>query len=188
MDTNQSVDEVTFTAFDFETTGLHAGLDRIVEVGAVRFKGAQVLDELSSLVNPGTEISEDALSVSGITNDMVSQAPSISEVLPRFLKLCEGTVIVAHNASFDLGFLRAALQEAGLPEVENRVVDTHALAQRAFPRQKSYGLQSLVEMLGLPENNAHRALDDARQCKRLFEACCRELAFMGELTLQEVLT
>jgi DNA polymerase III alpha subunit (gram-positive type) len=97
-------------------------------------------------------------------------------------------VLLAHNASFDAGFLRAALQETGLGELDNLIIDTQALAQRAFPRLKSYALQSLVEHLGIPPNNAHRALDDSVVCMKLFLSCAEALSFMGQLSLEEVLT
>ncbi|MFW6253124.1 MAG: PolC-type DNA polymerase III [bacterium] len=188
MNDNAPVSRTVFAAFDFETTGLHAGLDRIVEVGIVRFRGQEILGELSALVNPGMQISDDAAAVSGITTDMVAAADPVDVVLPDFMALCDNAVLIAHNASFDMGFLRAALQGAGLPDVSNRVIDTQVLAQRAFPRQKSYALQALVEMLEFPENSAHRALDDAIQCMRLFLACSDVLSFMGDVQLKDVYT
>ncbi|TVQ23591.1 MAG: 3'-5' exonuclease [Spirochaetaceae bacterium] len=188
MHDDAAVSKTIFAAFDFETTGLHAGLDRIVEVGIVRFRGDQILGELGTLVNPGMEIPDDAAAVSGITTDMVTGADPIDVVLPDFMALCDNAVLIAHNASFDMGFLRAALQSAGLPDVTNRVIDTQVLAQRAFPRQRSYALQSLVELVGLPENSAHRALDDAVTCMRLFHACADALSFMGEVQLRDVYT
>ncbi|MFP4644658.1 MAG: PolC-type DNA polymerase III [Spirochaetales bacterium] len=188
MNTRASVLDTAFTAIDFETTGLHAGLDRIVELGAVRFRGDVIEAEIEQLVNPECDISEDAAGVSGIDSEMIRDKPVIAEVLPDFMAVCEGSVLVAHNASFDMGFLRAALHETGLPEVNNRVIDTQLLAQRAFPRQRSYSLQALIEMLEIPPNNAHRAKDDAYMCMKLFLACADQLSFMGEVTLEEVLT
>ena len=188
MNMEQSVSSTVFTAFDFETTGLHAGLDRIVELGAVRFRGDSIEAEIEQLVNPECEIPEDAVGVSGIDSEMIRNKQVIAEVLPDFMAMCEDSILIAHNASFDMGFLRAALQETGLPEVNNRVIDTQVLAQRAFPRQRSYSLQALIEMLEIPPNNAHRARDDAYMCMKLFHACADRLSFMGEVTLKEVLT
>ena len=188
MNDNAPVSKTVFAAFDFETTGLHAGLDRIVEIGIVRFRGEEILGQLGALVNPGMAIPDDAAAVSGITTEMVADAHPIDVVLPDFMALCDHAVLIAHNASFDMGFLRAALQSAGLPDVTNLVIDTQVLAQRAFPRQKSYALQALVEMLGFPENSAHRALDDAIQCMKLFLACANSLSFMGDVQLKDVYT
>ncbi len=187
-DPSSPVTSVTFTAFDFETTGLYPASDRIVEFGAVRFIGASVIESFERLANPGIPISQDAATVSGIADADVANAPPVGRVVPEFLSFLGDTVLLAHNAPFDLGFLRAALLGLGLAEVENPVVDTQALAMRAFPRRKSYGLQNLATELGLPPNRAHRALDDAMMCMRLFLRCVDELSFMGDLELREVLT
>lgn len=188
IDTTKGVGEFTFVAFDFETTGLHPAVDRVVEFGAVRFTVGTELAEFEELANPGMKINPDAARVSGITDEMVAGKPSIEEVLPRFMEFAGDAILIAHNAAFDTSFLRAELQRAGHPTVENLIIDTQTLAQKAFPGKKSYSLQNLVEMLGIPENNAHRARDDARQCMRLFEHCVQALSFMGDLPIGDVLT
>lgn len=188
IDTTVPVTECTFVAFDFETTGLHPAVDRIVEFGAVRFAVGRELAEFGELADPGIPIHADASRVSGITTEMVAGKAPVEAVLPRFIEFAGSAILVAHNAEFDTGFLRAELQRAGLPTVENLIIDTQMLAQKAFPGKKSYSLQNLVEMLGIPANTAHRARDDARQCMRLFEHCVQALSFMGDLPLAEALT
>lgn len=188
IDTTIPVTECTFVAFDYETTGLHPAVDRIVEFGAVRFMIGRELAEFGELANPGIPIHPDAARVSGISDEMVLGKPAVAEVLPRFMEFAGNAILVAHNAEFDAGFLRAELHRAGLPTVENLIIDTQALAQKAFPGKKSYSLQNLVEMLGIPLNTAHRARDDARQCMRIFEHCVQALSFMGDLPLADVLT
>jgi DNA polymerase III epsilon subunit family exonuclease len=188
MDVSTSVSDTTFTAFDFETTGLEPALHRIVEFGAAKFKAGQVIDTFEALVNPGVAIDGDAGKVSGITNEMVQDKPSVESMLAPFSEFIAGSVLIAHNAAFDVGFLRAALDAAGLPPVKNLIIDTQVLAQKAFPRLKSYSLQNLVTELNIPQGNAHRALDDAIMCMKLFLACADELSFMGEISLEEVLT
>ncbi len=188
MDVSSSISEVTFTAFDFETTGLEPAVHKIVEFGAAKFVGPKVVDTFEGLVNPGVLIDADAGKVSGITNEMVQDKPRVESLLGPFVEFLEGTVLVAHNAAFDLGFLRAALDAADLPPVKNPIIDTQVLAQKAFPRLKSYSLQNLVAELNLPQGNAHRALDDAIMCMKLFLAAADELSFMGEISLEEVLT
>jgi DNA polymerase III epsilon subunit family exonuclease len=183
-----SVTETTFVAFDFETTGLYPSRDRIIEFGAVKFRDRAEIDTFDALVNPGIPIPVEAGDVSRITDEMVQDKPPIGEVLPQFVDFVSDAVLVAHNAEFDMGFLRTALQETGLGDIRNNLIDTQILAQRAFPRQKSYSLQNLVQELQLTGGNAHRALDDSRMCMRLFHACAEELSFMGEITLEEVLT
>ena len=187
MDPDTSLADVTLTAFDFETTGLHAGIDKIVEFGAVQFRDGTQTGSFEALCNPGIPIHPDAARVSGITDDMVAGQPSVPEVLQRFIDFVGDSVLVAHNAQFDLGFLRAALLEFGLPDMKNQVIDTQKLAQRAFPGQKSYALQNLVAHLGIPPNTAHRAKDDAYMCMRLFTAAADALSFMGDITIGEVL-
>jgi DNA polymerase III subunit epsilon len=187
IDTGRSVTELTFVAFDFETTGLHPAVDRVVEFGAVRFTVGTELADFGQLCDPGIPIHPDAARVSGITSAMVLGQPRVEEVLPRFMEFVGDAILLAHNAEFDAGFLRAELQRIGLPTVDNLILDTQVLAQKAFPGKKSYALQSLVEMLGIPANTAHRARDDARQCMRLFEHCVDALSFMGDLPLGDLL-
>jgi DNA polymerase III epsilon subunit family exonuclease len=182
------VSEVTFAAIDFETTGLYPTSDRIVEFGAVRFRGIEIAGEFELLANPGIPIGAEAAAVSGITDEKVAGARPVDEIVPEFLEFLGDAVLVAHNAPFDVGFLRAAVAALGLGEVTNPIVDTQTLAIKAFPRRKSYSLQNLATELGLPPNRAHRALDDAIMCMRLFHKCVDELAFMGDLELKEVLS
>lgn len=118
---------------------------------------------------------------------MLQGKPPIGEVLQRFLGFIEGTALIAHNADFDMGFLRAALHATGAGKIQNPIIDTQKLARKAYPRQQSYALQNLVEKLGIPTNKAHRALDDAIQCMKLFQVCTDELSFMGDISLKEIL-
>lgn len=182
------VSALTFVAFDFETTGLYPASDRIVEFGAVRFAVGRELGEFGLLANPGRPIPAGASEVSGITDAMVAGAAAAEQILPEFMAFVGDAILVAHNADFDAAFLRAELDRAGMPPMGNLIIDTQVLAQKAFPGKKSYALQSLVEMLGIPANTAHRATDDARQCMRLFFHCVDALAFMGDLRLEEIVT
>ena len=188
MDSSLSVSDITFVAFDFETTGLHPATDRIIELGAVKFRDRAVLGTFDMLVNPGIAITDAAVNVSGITAEMLASEPAVEQALPDFMEFISGAVLIAHNAPFDMSFLRAALEVAGMGDVSNTVIDTQVLAQKAYPRLRSYSLQNLVTELGLTRGNAHRALDDAVMCKDLFLTCAETLSFMGEITLGEVLT
>lgn len=188
MDVTTPVGEIEFVAFDFETTGLNPAVDRIVELGAVRFQRGAIIAEFNELVNPGISIGADSARITGITDAMVADKPPVTDGLKRFTRFLGQAVLMAHNATFDLGFLRAALQSAGMSGVDNQVIDTQLLAMKAFPRQKSYALQNLADELKLPRKNAHRATDDAELCMRLFLASVDALSFMGDLELGEVLT
>jgi len=187
MDRSTPVSEITFVAFDFETTGLSAEKDSIVEFGAVKFNGSKILDSFQSLIDPERSIPLDASQVSGINDAMVKGQPLLPSVLPGFMQFIEGSVLIAHNAGFDLGFLRKACALHGLPLPENLVLDTQVIARKAFPGQKSYSLQNLVNFLRFPPNQAHRAKDDAIMCMKLFNACVAELSFMGELALADIM-
>ncbi len=186
-DLKSPVSSVIFTAVDFETTGLYAAMDRIVEFGAVKFVGTRVVDTFDRLANPGMPMSADAASICGISDTDLVDAPPVADLVPEFIRFLGDSVLIAHNAPFDLGFLRTAVLSMGMPEIANPVVDTQALAIKAFPRRKSYSLRNLARELALPVNRAHRALDDATMCMRLFHRCVEELSFMGEMELGEVL-
>jgi DNA polymerase III epsilon subunit family exonuclease len=164
-----------FVAFDVETTGLVAGVDRVVEVAAVSFQGDEVLDSFSRLVNPGARMPAVATRVTGITDEMIADAPPPSSVLPKFLAMLNQGTPVAHNAGFDVAFVCVEVEEAGLLPPRGQVLDTRGLARRAFPGRFSYSLVNLVQDLKLETPGAHRALSDAHACRQLFLACVREL-------------
>ncbi|GAB6089550.1 3'-5' exonuclease [Spirochaeta dissipatitropha] len=187
MDLQTPLADIMCTAFDFETTGLRAGSDRIVEFGAVQFKDGRQTGVFEALCNPGMPIHPDAARVSGITDDMVSSEPPVLEVLRQFIDFIGDSVLIAHNASFDIGFLRAALLEHGLPDIQNKVIDTQKLARKAFPGQKSYSLQNLIAFLNIPPNTAHRAKDDAYMCMKLFLAAAESMSFMGDISIGELM-
>ena len=171
----------TFLALDFETTGLDPARDRVVEIGALRFAaawgegGPSFREEgaLSALVDPGMPMPPAARGIHGISDEDLAGAPPFAAVAPALLALCEGAVIVAHNALFDLSFLRAELARAGLPLPRNAPLDTRNLARESFPGAGSYRLGALSAMLGIDGGRAHRALDDARTCMLLLAACAR---------------
>jgi len=187
IDKNQPVSTIQFVAFDFETTGLQANRDHIVEFGAVKFQGGKVVDTFQALVDPGIAMSPEVSRISGITTDMLTGKPKLGEVLPAFLDFLKDSVLIAHNADFDAGFLRSAIQKERLSSLQNLIIDTVGLSKRAFPGQKSYSLQNLCAFLKFPPNQAHRALDDSVMCMKLFAACAEALSFMGDLPLADVI-
>ena len=149
---------------DVETTGWLADSASITEIGAVRLAGDQPVREFSALVNPGTPIPADITALTGITDSMVAGAPPIGEVLPRFIEFARGSVIVAHNAPFDLGFLTAACADSGIDWPPSAVIDTAVLARLlltsgAVPDHK---LTTLASYFGTETDPCHRALADAR--------------------------
>jgi DNA polymerase-3 subunit epsilon len=167
--------DLSFVAFDLETTGLSPQLDRIVEIGAVKFVDGKETARWGQLINPEMAMPPGAAAVNGITDDMLKGQPTVRESLPEFLKFIGNAVLVAHNAAFDLGFVRSAMGRLGLGMLANDFVDTRVMAQRAFPGRPNYKLQSLAVDLGIEALEAHRAVDDARVCLGVFQACLKEL-------------
>jgi DNA polymerase III epsilon subunit family exonuclease len=164
-----------FVAFDLETTGLYPEVDRITEIGAVRFGLNEALSQYETLIDPERPIPPDASRVSGITDDMVRGKPRLEEKLDEFLAFAGRAILVAHNARFDGGFLRAALLRAGLPLVANPLFDTRLLAKTLWPEWRSYSLGKTLEFLGFARDNLHRALGDALACRDVFLACLKKI-------------
>jgi DNA polymerase III subunit epsilon len=158
-------------AFDVETTGLVAGVDRIIELAAVSFQGERTIDVFSTLVDPGIPVPASATAINGISDDMIRGRPPVAEALTGFLALLATGTPVAHNAVFDVSFVSVDLTARGLPAPAGPVLDTRSLARRAFPRRTSYSLGNLARDLALPTDGAHRALADALACRRLFQRC-----------------
>lgn len=167
--------DLVFVAFDLETTGLSPQLDRIVEIGAVKFVDGKETAKYGVLVNPEMAMPPGAAAVNGITDAMLEGKPTIREVLPEFLTFIQGAVLVAHNATFDLGFIRSSMARQGLGQLANDFVDTRVMAQKAYPGRPNYKLQSLALDLGVKALEAHRAEDDARVCLEVFQACLKQL-------------
>lgn len=149
-----------FIVFDIETTGLYPMKDRITEIGAVKIRQGKLVDRFSELINPSIPIPENITKLTGITNAMVKDKPDIKEVLPRFLAFAGKSPLVAHNASFDTGFIRAKANELGL-EINNVVIDTLQLSRMLLPDLKKHKLNLVCEYLGISLENHHRAADDA---------------------------
>lgn len=157
-----------FIVFDLETTGLDSGTQRITEIGAVRVKNGKVVDEFSSFVNPGIPIPDEVVIKTGINDSMVKDAPGEEQAVPAFLEFCgKNTLLIAHNARFDIGFLNAACKRLSI-DFENPYLDTLALSRQVFPELKSHKLEKVVKHLDLPEFTAHRACSDAAALAAVF--------------------
>jgi DNA polymerase-3 subunit alpha (Gram-positive type) len=166
---NTPVSEAVFVAFDTETTGFSRDQDRMVEIGAVKFLGdGTVLAATNWLVNPQREIPFYATEVHGITTEMVADAPVFSNVWKQFEVFCGDALLMAHNANFDVGFLRAELERAGIDAPALPVVDTLPLFRNWFPNAKSHSLGRLTEELGVSGTSYHRAEADAFHILNLF--------------------
>jgi len=149
-----------FTVFDLETTGMNPRFDRIVEMAAIHVDVDGCETRFQSLVNPGCPIPWAATNVHHITNEMVADAPKFHEIAPKFLELAHGSVLVAHNARFDLGFLQESLARCGNQPWNGKTMDTVRLARTTFAGLPSYSLQNLRISLNLPDPpglDPHRA-------------------------------
>lgn len=181
----QNLDD-TYVVFDIETTGLSKEKEMITEIGAVKVADGKIIDRFSTFVNPQRPISAEITKLTGITDDMVKDAPTIENVLPEFLKFCEDTVLVAHNASFDTGFIRIAVERAGLGELHHTIVDTLELARALLPELNKHKLDIVCEHLGVTLNGHHRAVNDAEATAEVFIKFLDMLAEKKIFTLDEI--
>ena len=152
-----------FVAFDLETTGLSSRTDTIIEIGAVIMKSGKEIDRFQTFVAPGRKLEQKIIDLTGITDAMLVDAPSIEKVLPKFLEFVGDRVLVAHNSDFDTGFIRAACEKMGLT-YDYTAADTLILSQNLLPQLSKFKLDVVANALSLPEFNHHRAADDAAIC------------------------
>ncbi|MCL2070719.1 MAG: PolC-type DNA polymerase III [Oscillospiraceae bacterium] len=167
-----------FIVFDVETTGLSPGDCRITEIGAVKLRDMEIVEEFSTFVNPDVPIPDEVIKINGITNDMVKDAPYEKEAFEKLIEFCGGTsdaALIAHNAGFDTGFLRSGFARCGL-DYNFAAIDTLALSRAATPDLKKHSLDSMVNHYKLGSFNHHRALDDARVTALLFKRIVSDAA------------
>jgi len=165
-----------FCAFDTETTGLNPEHERVIEIGAVKFNKDGVIDTYSQLINPKMTLPPICMELSHITQDMVDDKPVFFDVYKDFLKFTEGTILLAHNAQFDLRFINEELSKLNQSPLKNQTIDTLRFSRTVFPKPEttSWKLSSLAQKLNIEVKEAHRALDDARVCMELFLKCTEE--------------
>ena len=174
-----------YVVFDLETTGFSQEKDKIIEIGAVRVKNGKICEKYSTFVNPERGIPERITDLTSITNDMVKEAPTIETVLPEFLEFIGDSVLVAHNAGFDHGFIRQKAEEQG-KKTDFTVVDTVGLARVLFPELAKYKLDNIAKKLKISLENHHRAVDDAGATAEIFEKFVEMLEERGMNSLKEV--
>jgi DNA polymerase-3 subunit epsilon len=185
---NLTLADTDFVIVDLETTGWQPGEARITEIGAVRFAGGQVTGEFSTLINPGQPIPPDIAALTGISDAMVAGAPAIQAVLPSFLAFAGSSVLTAHNAPFDLGFLIAACGDCGLRWPGFPILDTVTLARQVLGEAEvpDCKLSTLASYFGSPTAPCHRALADARATAAVLHGLIGRLAESGVRMLAEI--
>lgn len=192
-DLGTPLEQTTFVVVDLETTGARPGAEEITEIGAVKSRGGEIIGEFATLINPGRPIPPFITHLTGITTAMVYGAPRIGQVLPTFFEFLGSgpdTVLVAHNARFDLGHLKAAAGAAEMPFPKVRSLDTVALARRLITRDETpnYKLGTLAGLVGTKVAPNHRALDDAKATEELLQFLLERLGPLGVTHLEDLST
>lgn len=181
---NQSFDD-PYVVFDIETTGFSPINNRIIEIGAVRVENGIITDKFSTFVNPDVPIPFRIEKLTGINDSMVLPAPKIDQVLPDFLKFCQGAALVAHNASFDISFISRNAEILGLA-FQPTVLDTVALARILLPQISRYKLDTVAKALNISLENHHRAVDDAGATAEIFVEFIKMLKKRGMKSLDQL--
>lgn len=186
-DLGTHLSQVTFCVVDLETTG-GAKDSSITEIGAVKVCGGEIVGEFQTLVRPATAIPPMIQVLTGITNQMVATAPDLADALPRFAAFSAGCVMVAHNAPFDIGFLRRGHEELGLPWTRPHVVDTVAVARQVMPSEevRNCKLSTLAAHFGATTVPNHRALSDARATVDVLHGLLERAGNLGVHTLEDL--
>ena len=183
-DKGQDLDSV-FVVFDIETTGFSPIHNRIIEIGAVKIENGEMTGKFSTFVNPDVPIPFEIEKLTGINDEMVIGAPMIEQVLPQFMEFCQGAVLVAHNANFDLGFIMENAARLGLPR-DFTYVDTVGIARLLLPHQAKHTLDAVAKTLGISLENHHRAVDDAQATAEIFVKFIPMLKKEGADCLKEI--
>ena len=177
--------DTTYCVLDLETTGLSFRTEKITEVGIMKIKNGEVLDEFSCFVNPEKPIPQRVVEVTNITDDMVKDAETIDKVFPKILDFVGDSVLVAHNADFDIGFLKYNAKQLGY-SLENTYIDTLRLSKDLFPDFKKYKLGIIAENLGIKVEVAHRALDDVDTTVKVFNVMINMLKEKGAKKIEDI--
>ncbi len=181
----QTLDDTTYCVFDLETTGISFRTEKITEIGIMKVRNGEVIDSFETFVNPEKPIPMRVQEITHITDEMVKDAPTIEEIMPKVLEFFGDSVLVAHNADFDTSFIKYNCDRMGL-KFDNTYLDTLRLAKDLFPDYKKYKLGIIAENLGIKVEVAHRALDDVDTTVKVFNVMLKMLKDKGIKTLEEM--
>ena len=181
----QTLDD-DYVVFDIETTGFSAKKNHIIEIGAVKVSKGEIVDHFSKFVNPREPIPFEIERLTGINDDMVCREPGIEEILPQFMEFSKGCALVAHNADFDVSFIKENASRLGNPDYEPTYVDTVGLARYLLPHLSRYKLDTVAKALDVSLENHHRAVDDAGATAEIFVRLLKRLREQGMETLRDI--
>jgi len=177
--------DTTYCVLDLETTGFSPRTEKITEIGIMKLKDGEVIEKFSCFVNPEKPIPQKVVEVTNITDDMVKDAEKIEQVFPKMLEFIKGSVLVAHNAKFDIGFLKYVAKDLGY-EFDFTSIDTLSLAKDIFPNLKRYKLGRIADELGIKVEVAHRALDDVDTTVKVFKVMLEKIKEKGIEYVQDI--
>lgn len=180
------LNSATYVVFDVETTGLSVTTCQIIELAAIKMTKGKEVDRFTAFVNPRRKIPHHITQLTGITDEMVADAPSLAQVIPDFREFIGDSVLVAHNAGFDIGFIQHALLLSGLPAVDNPVLDTLELSRSLYPKLKNHRLNTLADTCKVELNNHHRAIDDSVALGHILFCMIRDAAAKGVTCLSQI--
>ncbi len=171
------LENATYVSFDLETTGLSSRLEEIIEIGAVKIKNGMEIASFQTFVNPGKPLSAFTTELTNITNEMVKDAIGLEEAITKFLEFSKDCILVAHNAIFDISFVKEAINKLGLPKLTNPIIDTLPLSRYLYPEHRSHTLGSVSRRFSIEydEEVAHRADYDAKVLANVFDVMLNEL-------------
>ncbi len=176
---------LTFVAFDTETSGAYPLSADICEIGAVKWQSGKIIEEFHTLLKPKELMSDFIIGIHGITNEMVSNAPRVEDKIKDFYDFIQHSVVVAHHAPFDLGFIAIEFEKAGLKLPEDPALCSSLLSRKLIPEAPRHKLQILIQHLKLHQGQAHRASDDAKACFEVALHCFQRAG--AEATLEDLI-
>ncbi len=165
---NKFVDD--YVVFDLETTGLDPLTNKIIEIGALKYKKGKLVAEYSVLINPEVLLPEVITKITGLNDEDLKDKPTINTVLPEFLAFIEDLTLIAHNSSFDLSFIEENLKKLNMPIIQNKNIDTIDLAKKYIPKAYNYKLETLKHYFKL-DYGSHRSVDDCKTTNYIYEYC-----------------
>ena len=159
-----------YVVFDLETTGLEANTDKIIEIGALKYKNNELVDEFSVLINPEIELPPVITRITGLSDEDLQDKYTIDIVLPEFLSFIEDYTLIAHNSEFDLGFIEENIKRLNLEMINNKNIDTIEIARKYIPKAYNYKLETLKKYFHL-EFGSHRSVDDCKTTNYVYQYC-----------------